>query len=203
MGNSVTCFELAEMELISLLKEGDQQVFSYFYRTYSPRIYVNLKRLVKDEELAQELLQEVFVKIWERRPELTIQTSFKSYLYRIAENLARDFFRKAQRDKKLTDYLLATATELYIDNERLYIDKQNRELLNKAIDILPAQRRRIFVLCKIEGKSYEEVGRLLGISCATINDHIVKATKAIKKYFLVTGELHMVLIAATMIVEQI
>jgi RNA polymerase sigma-70 factor (family 1) len=191
-----------DAELTALLKQGDEQAFERLYQKYSQRIYTNLKRLVKDDELAQELLQDLFVKIWGKRFELTYETSFRSYLYRISENLVRDFFRKAARDKKLMEHLVTTASELYQDLETDYIHKENNALLYKAIETLPPQRRKIFTLCKIEGKSYDEVSLLMGISNSTINDHIVKATKAIRIYFVVSGNVSIILIAAAMIAEH-
>lgn len=192
-----------ETELISLLKDGDRVVFAYMYQLYSQKIYSNLKRLLKDEEIAQEFLQDVFLKIWDKRAELAIHTSFHSYLYRIAENLVKDYFRKALRDKKLMEHLVVAASELYMDIEEMYIGKEDQTLLNKAIETLPPQRRKIFILCKLEGKSYDEVGQLLGISNSTINDHIVRATKTIRTYFITSGELSIILIAAAIISEQI
>jgi RNA polymerase sigma-70 factor (family 1) len=191
-----------DQELCSLLRHGDEGAFARIYELYSQRIYTNLKRLLKDEDLAQELLQEVFVRIWDKRASIAVETSFKSYLYRVSENLVRDFFRKASKDKKMMEQLMLAASELYIDNETLYIDKENNQLLHKAIDTLPPQRRRIFTLCKIEGKSYSEVSELTGISVSTINDHIVKATKTIRTYFVLSGDSTVVLVLATFIVAM-
>jgi len=188
-----------DQELSSLLRHGDKSAFARLYEMYSQRIYTNLIRLLKDEDLAQELLQEVFVRIWDKRETLQVETSFRSYLYRVSENLVRDFFRKAAKDKRMMEQLIMAASELYIDNEELYIHKENNILLHQAIDTLPPQRRRIFILCKIEGKSYNEVSEITGVSVSTVNDHIVKATKAIRAHFVLSGDSAIILVIAAII----
>ena len=105
--------------------------------------------------------------------------SFRSYLFRIAENKVVDFFRKAARDKKLQATLIQSACEEYCHVEEGFCAKENEQILHDVINLLPTRRRQIFQLIKIEGHSYDEVSQLLSISTSTINDHIVKATKFI------------------------
>jgi RNA polymerase sigma-70 factor (ECF subfamily) len=132
--------------------------------------------------MALEMLQEVFVKIWDRRERIDIQQSFGSYLSRAGENLVIDFYRKAAREKKLFQQLKSMATEEFTDTEEFSADNKNVLLLKKAIEHLPPQRKKVFELCKIEGKSYSEISHELGISTSTINDHVVKATRRIRLF---------------------
>jgi len=122
------------------------------------------------------------VKIWDNRQNIDIDQSFRSYLFRIAENKAYDFFRKAARDKKLQAQVLVAATEHYEHIESMLFNKENLAILNGAIESLPSQRQQVFRLCKLERKSYQEVSELLGISTSTVSDHIVKATRSVKEY---------------------
>lgn len=187
-----------DAELTGLLKSGDERAFERLYRVYSLPILKKLIRLVKDEVLAEELLQDVFLKIWEGRENIDPERSFRAYLYRIAQNLVTDLFRRAANDRKLMAHLINASTELY----HPFVEKENeaeiRSLLQTAIDILPPQRRKIYTLCKVEGKTYEEVSVLLGISTSTISDHIVKATKMLNKYGS-SHEIAMILVTAATI----
>ena len=185
---------LTEKEWLHRLKHGEEQAFKELYRMYSPRLYGNLLKLVKNESIARELLQDVFVRVWNHRHDIDPQKSFKAYCFRIAENIVIDFFRKAACDRKLTAYLIAAASDHDHSTEQQIDYKESRELLNRAIQLLPPQRRQVFELCKIEGKSYAEVSRLLGISTSTISDHIVKATRVIKDHFFQSGETVILLI---------
>ena len=171
-----------EKELLLLLSKDDETAFEKIYSLYSARLFGYLINLLKSETLAQEVLQDVFMKIWNNRQNINAEKSFRSYLFRIAENSVYDLFRKAARDKKLKAEIISRACEYYEHVEEQLFTKENLHLIQHAIDALPPQRRLVFRLCKLEGKSYSEVSRLLGISTSTISDHIVKATKFLRAY---------------------
>lgn len=149
------------------------------YHRYSARLYQNLLPLVKSPDIAEEIIQELFIRIWEKRASIKIDGNFSAYLYVVGKNLVLDYFRKVSQEKKLQ---LQLANYLTDDAHNNDLNKERQDaLLARAIEQLPPQRQRIFRLCKLEGKSYQEVSLQLGISVGTINDHIVKATKAIQK----------------------
>lgn len=183
-GISENYLTLTEKELVLLLKEGDRSAFGQLYHNYRVRLYHNIFKMIKSDEDAEELLQELFVKIWLNRQNLDPERSFKAYLFKVSENLAYDFFRKAALNRKLENYLTTTASGDANSIERYIYFKESSMLVNQAIENLPPRRKEIYKLCKIEGKSYEEVSKSLGISISTINEHIVKATKAVRKFFL-------------------
>jgi RNA polymerase sigma factor (sigma-70 family) len=108
-------------ELVALLKQGDQTAFEQLYRNYSVRILKRLVRLLKDEETAKEILQDVYLKIWEKREGLDPEQSFRSFLFRMAENMVMDFFRKA-----------AVSTELYYDDESVNVGTTYNDVLHAA-----------------------------------------------------------------------
>jgi RNA polymerase sigma-70 factor (family 1) len=172
-----------EKWLLAGLAKGNEKSFEFIYRHYSPRIFSNLNRLVKMETVAQEILQDVFISVWNNRQHIDLDKSFSSYLFKIAENKAFDFFRKAAADRKRRAQLIAMAStwnnpaDESIDSNEAYWS-----IIDKAIAALPEQRQRVYRLCKLEGKSYKEVQEILGLSASTISDHIVKGNKAIRDY---------------------
>lgn len=172
-----------EVEILIRLRAGDARAFSELYSRYKYRIAANLLKLLKSEELAEEVLQELFVKVWDTRHLLDPERSFRAYLFRIAENMVIDYYRKASRDKKIRDQLTASHSEIYSHIEETIFTKESALLLQGAIDLLPPQRRQVFTLCKLEGHSYKEVSELLGISHSTINDHLLKANRFLKQHF--------------------
>jgi RNA polymerase sigma-70 factor (ECF subfamily) len=173
-----------EQELLSQLKVGNKEAFTHLYKLHSQLLYLNLLKLIKIEPAAEEILQDIFLIVWEKRETITINHSIKSYLFRIAENKVHDFFRKLKRDRKLHDYIREASSGEYATLEDKILNTDETLLLNKAIESLSPQRRQVFNLCKIQQKSYREVGLLLGISTSTINDHIVKATRALRDFIL-------------------
>jgi RNA polymerase sigma-70 factor (ECF subfamily) len=179
----VTYSILNDQDLTALLRESDEHAFEQLFLNYSPQIYKKLLKLVKQEAVAEELLQDVFVRIWEKRKEIDVDKSFRSYLYRIAQNLVTDLFRRAAFDRKMLADLINNSTEIYDPVEDAYTQKDHAAILKEIIDVLPAQRKRVYTLVKIDGKSYEEAAALLGISTSTISDHIVKANQTLKENF--------------------
>ena len=178
-----------ESGLLNMLIQNDQNAFRILYDLYSPRIYSRLLKLVKSEDLAEDLLQQTFINLWNHRHTLDTQKSLRGYLFTIAGNLTLNTWRKARRDKALMEKLQAAATELHSQTEEWLQKKENAIQIRRAIDALPPQRKKIFKLCKLEEKSYAEVGKMLGISVSTINDHIVKAVRSIKEQLLQEGNL--------------
>lgn len=171
-----------EQELLILLRQGSEPAFGELYSIFSVRILKKLILLLKDEVIAQDVLQDVFMKIWERRESIDPEKSFTAYLYQIAENRVTDLFRRAKTNQKLLDHIIHASTELYFQTEEFVNNKESNFILIQAIEMLPAKRKEIFKLCKIDGKSYEEVAALLNISTGTINDHMVKALRAIRNH---------------------
>ncbi|HEU5366429.1 MAG TPA: RNA polymerase sigma-70 factor [Hanamia sp.] len=170
-----------ENDLVARLNNSDGEAFEQLYQLYSGRLFGYLIKLVKSEVFAQELLQDTFIKLWNKRENINPEKSFRSYLFRIAENNVYDFFRKAARDKKLQEAIIKNACENYRHVEENLLTKENEQILQDAINLLPPKRRQIFQLIKIEERSYDEVSALLNISVSTINDHIVKAMKSIRE----------------------
>lgn len=170
-----------EQELLLQLQSGNREAFEAIYHLYSKRIYGNILRMVKDPDIAQEFLQDVFLKVWEKRTEVNSDLSFKAYLFQISRNLVYNYFRRETIQRQVEHYLSSHMTEFQTEQEDNLQYKQSKELIEKAINQLPPQRRKIYIMCKIEGKSYQEVSELLKISTSTVNDHIVKATKFLRE----------------------
>lgn len=189
-----------EKELLIRLKSGEQHAFVLLYDKYSRRIYQNTLRVIKIPEIAEELLQDTFVRIWEKKQYIDPEKSFQAYLFRIAQNLAYDHFRQIAKDQKLSEQLL-TLVEEYNPLDELIETKQSITLLNSALKNLPVKRREVFTLCKLEGRSYQEVSSLLGISESTINDHIVKATKSLKQYFVQSREISLTILLSLLLIK--
>lgn len=174
---------LVEEELIGLLKTGDERAFAVLYDQYKERLAGNLYKLLKSEELTKEILQDLFLKIWDTRGQLDPQKSFRSYLFKIGEHMVTDYYRRAARDKNMRNKMILANTELYSHVEESLFSKENAELLQQAVNQMPAQRRQVFTLCKLEGKSYKEVEQIMGINAKTINSHLFQANKFLKQHF--------------------
>ncbi|RKR82862.1 RNA polymerase sigma-70 factor (ECF subfamily) [Mucilaginibacter gracilis] len=180
--------------LLQQLQLGSEQAFSKIYDLYSKPLYRNILYLVKDEDIAQEILQDLFLKLWLKREYIDPNRKWLSYLYEIANRMVIDHFRKVAKNQRIINHLISTTVEPVLNAEDQLIDKETYAFLTKAIESLPVQRKEAFKMCKIDGKSYKEAAELLGISPITIRNQIVAANKSLKEYFLINNKLVLILI---------
>lgn len=172
-----------EKDLLLQLRDGDYTAFDALYNTFAKKLLHKLRRLVLLPEVAEELHQEIFMAIWVERERLP-EVPFQSILFRKASNLTADFYRKASRDHKLREQLIANSTELYDELEEHLNFKETNDLVMAAIAKLPEQRQKVFVRVKLEGKSYDEVANEFGVSVSTIKDHMTRALKSVRAELL-------------------
>lgn len=164
-----------EIELLTLLRQGDQAAFSKIYDEYKGRLSYKLLILLKDEKLAEELLQDLFLKVWENRERIDVSKSFKAYLYKITQNSVVDLYRRAKRENDMLAKMKLANMEFYHHVEEVILQKENEELIASLLQQLPPKRREIFIQCKLYGRSYKEVSEEYSIAVTTINDHIQKS----------------------------
>ncbi|PPL02199.1 RNA polymerase sigma-70 factor, ECF subfamily [Parapedobacter indicus] len=184
---SVSHNDIDEQEMLARLQLGEEMAFRWVYDRYSRAIYGNILRLVHDETVADDLLQDVFVKIWEHREHIDPNQSFRAYLFTCSRHFAFNFRRRLQLEIEAAIQMARG----YVDSDDTVVDslnaKETEALLHGAISELPTQRQRIFRMCKVDGLSYRQVAEQLGISEATVRDHIVKANKFIKDRLIQGG----------------
>jgi len=169
---------LHEKDLIYRIKDGDQAAFEQLYFHYAKRLSLRLLHLLKSEELAQDILQDVFLKVWEVRDRIDPELSFGAFLYTIAGNYCKNNFRKALLQQVY--HTQAGFEEAYSPIEQHLNQKDAAKALSVAMDKLTQRQKEVFTLHKIEGRTYKEISELLGISPNTINQLIQQANKQLK-----------------------
>ncbi len=176
---------LLEQNLLLLqLRAGQMAAFNKLYTMYSPRLYVHLLKFLKSPELVEEVLQEVFVRVWQNRESIVPEKGFNSFLYTIAHNLAINMIKKINRDRSLQMEVWASSISYYLHTEENLLDKERMAIMNQAIATLTPKRREILLFCKVEGKSYKEVAELLGISVSTVSNQLVNALQDIRNFIV-------------------
>ncbi|HWJ91425.1 MAG TPA: sigma-70 family RNA polymerase sigma factor [Flavisolibacter sp.] len=172
-----------EVLILQQLSQDSEAAFEKIYNLYSTRLYGKMLKLLKSEAIAEEILQDVFLSVWEHRKKIDPEKSFCSFLFCMATNKCYDHFRKIARDKKMFHHLLRSSTPDRTA-EDIVVRNEHAGTLYHVIELLPPRRKLVFELCKVQGKSYEEVSHELGISLSTISDHIVKANVFIRTELL-------------------
>lgn len=171
---------MKEQELIKLLREGDEKAFTALYRKYWPKVY-NFSRLyLSSITEIEEVVQEVFVKVWETRDFLHDDDNFKGFLFIITRNLIFNQFRKSFNENAYKLTVLYSALPYYdIEDELSAADLQ--EFIQKMILELPPRQQEVFNLSRNEHLTYKEIATRLSISEKTVERHINEAIKFLKK----------------------
>jgi RNA polymerase sigma-70 factor (ECF subfamily) len=153
------------------------------FNRYYDRLFQFLLKIVKSKEVAEELVMDVFLKMWLARDMVPEIENLDGFLFRVAYNKTIDFFRSAAKDRRLKDAMWKMT---HIPDEN-YADaalavQEYEAVLRKAIDLLPPQRKKIFLLHQNEGLSHTEIAGQLGISKNTVANTLVEARQFIKAY---------------------
>lgn len=167
-------------ELLKTMTRGEEKAFEAIYRLYGPAIHRFVLRYVHSAPFAEDITQEVFMKVWQNRERLIDVKSFKSYLYTTARNHTINSLKAAFRSKTGTFDVLTSFFNQRNDTEEELLQKEYRQFLKKILDRLPSRTREVFMLCREEGKSYKEAAATLGVSKNAIKNHMVLSMKALK-----------------------
>ena len=168
-------------ELLRLIRQGDRVAFYNIYERYCKRLHAFVLRYLKIDADAEEIVQEVFVKLWETREKIDVYSSFESYLFSIAYNTTMSQFRKRLSEKKYLDYIssLQGFNETQDLTDEIHFNELN-ERLSKLLDELTPRQKEIFLLSREEGLSQAEISEKLGLSINTVKKHMVNALSLLK-----------------------
>lgn len=178
-----TTKDFSEQLLVSELKNSNEKAFRKLYDFYYQDIYGYSISLLKSKELAEENVQDVFLKIWLHRENLNLEQSFKSYLFTIARNQAFNLLNKAANEVLLKEEVFYTSEKSHAEGDFSIREEDCKKLKKQAIKQLPPKRKRIFKMSRKQGKTYEEISQELGISVNTVKNQMSKALESIRVFF--------------------
>lgn len=175
-----------ERDIISRIVAGDEAAFAMFFRRHHPKIYQVGLLLTHSAQQAEELVQEVFMKVWLKRAQLSAITDVSSWLFIIARN---DAFKALQRHSRQQGLLQSLAVaqdmeDISHETDDLIIYRNYHELLGKAIGRLSPRQQLVWRLSKEEGLKREEIAARLDIRPDTVKEYLAAATKHIRAYLL-------------------
>lgn len=169
-------------QLVERLRRNDKSAFDALYRNYHLAVYRNIFRVTKNADIAEDILQEVYVRLWEKRKQFDPKQSISNWLFVISFNLSIDYCRKKLREQTMHRELLLSDTPDKNPSDALRIVEDQYNLLEQAIKQLPPQRRKVVKLCKLERKTYDEAAAELQISRNTVKDHLSAAMISMNDY---------------------
>jgi RNA polymerase sigma-70 factor (family 1) len=172
-----------DSKLISGLKKNDHDSFQQLFEYYSVPLYKFAIGYLKSKELTEDLVQEVFLKIWDNRKNLKTNTSFQSYLFTIALNSVRKHFNKLSQQTDFKHQILTELSENQSDLDKNLDYESLLDKLDEFISQMPEKRREVFIKKKYEEKSLKEIAEELSITPKTVEYHITEAMKYLKNEF--------------------
>lgn len=186
---------VTEQELVSAAKAGDQQAFEQLVLDNQNRIYSLAVRLVGDREEAFDLAQEAFVKAWQGLPSFQGESSFATWIYRLATNVCIDYLRKQKRRRQVESEVSLDDEELSWTEPADWSQDPHRQLerseqgraLARGLEALPEQQRQILVLRELSGLSYQEIAGKLDLDLGTVKSRIARARMALRKILAEDG----------------
>ncbi len=169
--------------LIVALKADDHKAFDSLFRKYAQKLYNFSLVLIKDKFVAEEMVQVVFLKIWEKRHQIEEHHSFQSFLFTITHNEVISWIRKNQSEQRKAQ-IFHTNNSLVTNETEIKIEFQNFETItDQLIKQLPEKRRLIFNLSRKEGLSNKEIAQRLSLSLKTVENQITAALRFLRKNF--------------------
>jgi RNA polymerase sigma-70 factor (ECF subfamily) len=168
--------------LVEKLRKGDIESFDLLYDRYAARLHYFGMKYLKSEEETEELVQTVFLKVWEYHINLKKESSFKSYLFTIAYNDICKIFRTKYYHQKYVSDILKENPQPFVEIERGFQCKSVLERIQEIIEKLPEKQKVIFRKSREEGKSSREIAEEVGLSPGTVDNYISQSMK-----FIITG----------------
>lgn len=166
--------------LLRAISNGDEHAFRQVMHRFGDRLYQFALGIVKTPQDAEEIVSDVFLKIWHLRKQLPESEQFPFYLYRAVKHTSLNYLKKKTRKKEVeAAYTLQAVPYLSRTPEEMVISKENLLQINQAINDLPLRCRQVFILVKEDRLSYRQVAELLDISTATVNAQMTIAVKKI------------------------
>jgi len=170
----------SDRQLVSRLKVGDKKAFEEIFRKYREKIYYFAIRYYNSTEDAENVVQDVFIKLWDEREGVKEELSLNNYIYTIAKNHLFNIQRKKINEKAYRNYIVDNMVQVSnLENELIYANLKAE--MDKIIDELPPQRKKVFILSNFEGLSNKELALQLNLSVRTVEVHKSLALQTIRK----------------------
>jgi RNA polymerase sigma-70 factor (family 1) len=175
-----------EQELLVRIAAGDQKAFNTLYHLYSPAVFATALIYLKDMDKVKDIIQVVFIKIWEKRTTMAGIGRLEDWLFILVRNTVFDQLKKNAVEARHLLRMLGdparSVNNAAVDNgDHLLLDREYSALLQKAIGKLPPQQRQVYLLAREQHLSYEEIAGKLALSKLTVKKHMELALRGIRK----------------------
>ena len=177
---------MANKDLLLQVAAGDEQAFAKLFSTYRANVYTTALRMTRDKRIAEEILQDVFLKVWLKKEELPGIENFSGWVYTIAQHLTFNACKILKREKELLSSIKEeTDLPVRLNAEHLLLEKQYADILLRAVERLPPKQRETYILIKEKGMKREEVASRLQVSAETVKSNLEQAVRSVRAFCMV------------------
>ncbi|MVT11770.1 RNA polymerase sigma-70 factor [Chitinophaga sp. ysch24] len=187
-----------DQELLSLLQEDNMHAFNVIYERYSHALYLYILSKIDTAETAKDVLQDLFTSLWERRNNISVHESLKSYLYQSARHKIIDIYRKQTTYRKYLQQLIEHFDVQPGGIAELVDNKARTQDVFETINRLPERMKEIFMLSRVEHQTVEQIALRLGLSQQTVKNQITKALKILRNHHTNTDLILLILATSGM-----
>ena len=170
-----------EKELFVRMAEGDQAAFTKIFDHYEPRIYPFVLKITRSELSAEEIVQELFIKLWTNRAAAKKIENPRSYIFRMATNRTKKKKKTMARQVRIVEKATGQVVIERNVTEEMVDLKETEELINKAVQQLPEQQKKVYILSRREGLNADEIATKMNLSSKTVKNHLTEALHTIKE----------------------
>jgi len=171
----------ADKELLRQVAAGDELAFQSLFNAWRDKLYFYIFRITNSQENAEDVVQEVFFKLWVRRSALTEVDNFNAYLYRMAHNHAISGIRRMAQETVILSELRRDSIATGLPADEALLRKQVEERLKEIADALPKQQKLVYTLSREQGLKQEDIAGQLDISVSTVQNHMTQALRTIRQ----------------------
>ncbi|MFT3705229.1 MAG: RNA polymerase sigma-70 factor [Agriterribacter sp.] len=164
--------------------KNEQETFKWLFETYKIPLHDYIQRITKSHEAAEDITQEIFIRLWKKRHELGQIENIDYYIYRMARNESMDFFNKAALDTRLSNELKKKMSPAFNNVSAQMDTKEMSGLVQKGISALSPQRKLVYQLSRNHGMKLEEIAQKLNLSLSTVKNHLIAALQQLREYLL-------------------
>ncbi len=169
----------SEFDCVNKIRKGDECAFRDLFKAYYQRLVNYARRYVHDTDIAENIVEDVFLKIWNDRKKLHIAISLQAYLFKAVRNHSLNYVKRLKLEHKMISDLAYSPNRIETPEEH-FIEKEMHQQIQQAISELPERSRTVFTMHRYDNLKYSEIAEILDISVGTVETHMVRALRSLR-----------------------
>ena len=170
----------SEKDLLILASQANEGAFTSLFHMYKHKLYAYVFRLTESEMLAEDIVQDVFMKLWHDHPSLSNIENFGSYLFRMSKNQVINHFKRMAHETLIMAEIFHQKQAGHNETQDIISLKDVEKVLGEILEKLPPQQKAVYHLSREEGRTHEEIADILKISPNTVKNHMVQAMSTVR-----------------------